>query len=50
MLWDTSSPLTAPVDAADRAEWKHVPSDLLALEADPLKAEWHELKRRHRGF
>jgi hypothetical protein len=38
MLWDTSSPLTAPVDAADRAEWKHVPSDLLALEADPLKA------------
>ena len=37
-LWDTGSPFGETVDTANRATWKAVPSDLLTLEADPLKA------------
>lgn len=37
-LWDTGSPLGDTVNLADRAKWKAVPSNLLLLEADPLKS------------
>src|SRR5438876_9639692 len=38
VLWDTLSPLSDPLNVEDRTGWKPVPSDLLALEADPPKA------------
>jgi len=37
-LWDTGSPFGEAVDTANRGTWKVVPSDLLKLEVDPLKA------------
>ena len=37
-LWDTGSPFGDTVNLADRARWKAVPSNLLLLEADPLKS------------
>ncbi len=38
VLWDTGVPFGAAVDIRDRSTWKAVPTDLLTLEADPLKA------------
>src|SRR5688572_26538371 len=38
VIWDTGSPLPDPGDAENRSGWKAVPSELLALEADPSKA------------
>ena len=38
MVWDTMTRFTDTVEVADAAGWKPVPRDLLALEADPLKA------------
>jgi hypothetical protein len=37
-VYDTLQPLKADADFGSRSAWKIVPSDLLALEADPLKA------------
>lgn len=37
-IWDTQSPFAGDVDLRDRTNWKVVPSDLLALEADPPAA------------
>src|ERR1041384_2522414 len=38
VVWDSLTPLGANADMANRADWKAVPNDLLALEADPSKA------------
>jgi hypothetical protein len=37
-VWDTGSPLADAADIGNRSAWKVVPSDLFALEAEPLKA------------
>ncbi len=37
-VWDTSRPLSGTADLGDRSKWKPVATDLLELEADPLKA------------
>ncbi|MBN1506400.1 MAG: hypothetical protein JW955_06120 [Sedimentisphaerales bacterium] len=37
-LWDTAAPFGDAVDLAHRGSWKAAPTDLLTLEADPLKA------------
>jgi len=37
-VWDTGSRAAATVNLDDRAQWKQVPSNLLELEKDPLKA------------
>ena len=37
-LWDTGTPFDDAINVAERAKWKAVPSNLLMLEADPLKA------------
>jgi len=34
-LWDTSTPQPMPLNVDERSSWKHVPGDLLSLEADP---------------
>ena len=36
-IWDTMSQSTQTVDVANRNRWKRVPTDLLNLEANPLK-------------
>ena len=38
VLWDTGVPLVQAADAQTRTQWKAVPSDIVALEADPQKA------------
>jgi hypothetical protein len=38
VLWDTTSSGPGPIQVEDRKSWKVVPTDLLALEADPPKA------------
>jgi hypothetical protein len=38
VVWDTGARFGNTLDVADRAAWKSVPTDLLALEADPPKA------------
>ena len=37
-VWDTMKPFGPAVDIENRAAWRIVPSDLLSLESDPLKA------------
>src|SRR4051812_21389703 len=37
-VWGTGAHLADSADAENRAAWKSVPSDLFALEAEPLKA------------
>lgn len=37
-IWDTTEPFGATVDITNRTAWKKVPSNLLSLESDPLKA------------
>jgi hypothetical protein len=37
-LWDTATPLAMPLNVDERSSWKHVPGDLLSLEADPRTA------------
>ena len=38
VLWDTAVPFGDTIDIGNRGMWKAVPTDLLALEADPPKA------------
>lgn len=38
ILWDTGAPWRDQAEAPDRSSWQRVPTDLLALEADPPKA------------
>lgn len=37
-IWDTTSSFAADASIGDRTGWRRVPSDLLLLESDPLKA------------
>jgi hypothetical protein len=37
-IWDTTKPAQGPVAITDRAQWKAIPSNLMMLEKDPIKA------------